>query len=332
MEDTEEGKQFRKLDKDRYVHNADVLFDSNVIEANDPLAERRLLALSELLVEKPDRGHIWFSLTSLSELLGPSDAAMRIELLKRFQNLYRRLGDRVRFYNPKPFASVFDEWNDANPVYARVDSIDEEVTDAIKAGDLVGQLKIGREHWEADRARLWQNHANNVNKYRATYKSDPAFREAFKKSVELLRTSNALEQCDDIATQLIVTYAKRQEADLELAKAKSADYPCTWTYSLLVRLADYAATLTKAEWKANFAQYGRLLKSDRNDYLDAYIAATGGACGMLITNDEGLIDKLNFLHDAQPQLVRLQGITVFDALKSYNPPNGDRRDWSKPIP
>jgi hypothetical protein len=100
----------------------------------------------------------------------------------------------------------------------------------------------------------------------------------------------------------------------------------------LARLADYAATLTKAERKANFAQYGRLLESDPNDYLDAYIASTGGMCGMLMTNDEGLIEKLNFLHDIQPPLVRLQAFTVHDALIAYNPPNGDRRDRSKPLP
>jgi len=332
MNDTAtEKKQFKMLDKARYVHHADVLFDSNVIRANDELAEKRLLALADLLVEKPDRGYIWFALTSLYEMLAPNDAAKRIDVLKRFQNLYTRFGDRVRFFGAGPFASVIAEWADEGPMYARADAIDDAVNASIAAGDLVGVLKEARDEWEVEKARLWKSHADDVARYRAIYESNPAFREDFKRSVERLGTINALEQCDDIARHLIVGLAKRLETDLEVAKANPAVYPCTWTYSLLVRLADYAATLTKAEWKANFAQYGRLLKSDPNDYLDAYIAATGGACGMVITNDEGLIEKLNFLHDIQPPLVRLQGFTVYDTLIAYNPPNGDKRDRSKPI-
>lgn len=51
-------KQFERLDKPRQVHFKDVLFDSNVIEKHEPIAEQRLLDLAELLVAKPDYGHI----------------------------------------------------------------------------------------------------------------------------------------------------------------------------------------------------------------------------------------------------------------------------------
>ncbi|MFY1824941.1 hypothetical protein ACN47A_03440 [Myxococcus fulvus] len=325
-------KQFEKLEKTRYVLNADVLFDSNVIRANDPAAEQRLLALSALLVEKPDRGHIWFSLTSLAELLGPDDASKRVELLKRFQNLYRQFGDRVRFFGPGPFSFVVAEWGDKGPMYSPANAVDDDVCASIAAGDLVGSLRLARQSWEIERARLWQVHADKVKRYRAAYESDQVFRDEFKRNVELLGTANALEQCDDIARSLIIDHAKRSESALGEAKANPQNYPCTWTYSLLVRIADYSATLKKSEWKAKYSRYGRLLKSDENDYVDAYIAATGGGCGMIITNDGGLVDKVNFLHDAEPSLVRLQGFTVRDAVIAYNPPNGDKRDRSKPIP
>lgn len=45
---------------------------------------------------------------------------------------------------------------------------------------------------------------------------------------------------------------------------------------------------------------------------------------MMITNDRGLIAKLNRLHDAG--LIRLQAFTVSDALVAYNPPNGRVRE------
>ena len=305
-----------------------------MIRANDQLAEDRLIALSELLVAKPEYGKIWFSLPSLNELLAPQSPAVRIELLNRFRALYSRFGDRVCFLGGRnPLPTVCAEWSgDRKFMQMRVDAIDDVIQDSIAAGDLVGVLKSSHEAWMIDRERLWKLHSEKVTEFQALYAGDAEFRRAFKANIELLGTVNALDQCDDLALQLIVDFAKRPAEDLEKAKANPGDYPCTWTYALLSRLADYAASSTKAEWKANYAQYGRLLKADQNDYIDAYIAATGGGCGMLITNDEGLIDKLNFLHDVQPPLIRLQGFTVYDALIGYNPPNGDKRDRSKPIP
>ncbi len=55
---TRPEQQFEMLDRERKVTRADVLFDSNVLRANDDVAEKRLVALTELLLEHPDQGNV----------------------------------------------------------------------------------------------------------------------------------------------------------------------------------------------------------------------------------------------------------------------------------
>ncbi|SEN37549.1 hypothetical protein SAMN05444354_1474 [Stigmatella aurantiaca] len=333
MTDTTTGKkQFKMLDKARYIDNADVLFDSNVIRANNSLAEQKLLALTDLLVEHPDQGNVWFSLLSLSEMLGPRKASRQIEVLSRFQNLYKRFGDRVKFFGPGRFSSVRAEWEGKGSfLCTSASSIDEYVSASIAAGELVGMLKDVRDEWETSKAAMQQAYADQTAKCRAHYESDLMFREAIKTGIAQFGTENVLEQCGDIVERLLVEVLGRPAEDLSLAKENPSAYFCTWTYALLKRLADFSATLTDEERETNFAEYGRLLVPNPNDFFDAYIASAGGQCGMLITDDEGLIAKLNALHDAHPSLVRLQGFTVGDAWIAYDPPNGRKRDRTKPI-
>ncbi|MFP2894987.1 hypothetical protein [Corallococcus sp. 4LFB] len=324
-------KQYEKLEKERLVHYSDVLFDSNVIRKFEPVAEQRLLALSDLLLAKPKYGHVWFSLTSLLEMLAPAEPASRIEMLTRFRSLYSRFGNRVRFFGPGDFASVVAEWTGAHQ-YALVQNIDKEVAASIEAGDLVGTLKLARDDWMKQRVSLRAAYNERKNKYKAAYAANAQFRNEFNKNVAQYNTANALEQCDDVARTLIVDFAKQPPDALLKAKSDHLKYPCTWTYALLKRLADYSATLTDGQRNAEFAHLGDVLAAHPNDYLDAYIVASGGSCGMFITNDGPLIDKINFLHGGQPSLIQLQAFTVYDALHAWNPPDGDVRDRSKPIP
>ncbi|WIG98362.1 hypothetical protein [Myxococcus sp. SDU36] len=333
MIDKAEKKQFKVLEKPRQVHNADVLFDSNVIRANNPVAEQKLLELTALLVEHPDQGDVWFSLLSLSEMLAPKKTARQIEVLSRFQALYKRFRDRVKFFGPGRFSSVRAEWEgDGSFLYAKAESIDECVSASIEAGELVGVLKDIRNEWDGAKESIRQAYAEKAAECRADYESDPVFREAVVAGIAQFGTESVLDLCDDIVERLLVEVLGRPVGDLLLAKKSPSDYLCTWTYALLKRLADFSVTLTEQERETNFSQYGRLLVPDHNDFFDAYIASAGAQCGMLITDDEGLIVKLNALHDAHPSLVRLQGFTVADALIAYNPPNGRKRDRTKPLP
>ncbi|NPD22149.1 hypothetical protein [Corallococcus exiguus] len=328
-----EIKQFQKLEKARYVHHSDVLFDSNVIRRSDELAEKRLFALAELLVEKPEYGNIWFSLSSIYELLAPEEPATRVELLSRFRKLYMRFGERVRFIGPGNFSSVVAEWSaDGSFTYAMAKNIDSEVLAAIAAGDLVGSLKLAREDWMAQKAKLRAAYNERVAGFKRYYKESSEFREAFRSYLLRYNTKHALEQCEGVAQTLLVEFAKQPPEAIAKAKENHKRYPCTWTYALLSRLADYSATLTEGQRRADFPNSGNLLKAHANDFVDAYIVASGGKCGMLITNDHALIDKANFLYDAEPSLIRIQAFTVYDTLIAFNPPNGGVRDRSREIP
>ncbi|WP_126933701.1 hypothetical protein [Corallococcus sp. AB018] len=302
----------------RTFPHSDIIFDSNVIDPDDCRNES-LLRLVEKLLASPRSGNVWFSLPSLYEVLAPKDAGRRIELLKRFQNLYRQFGSRVRFIDFDLYSFVAAEWSGSGLRSAPASMIDDEVTASIAAGDLVGYLKTFRETWIKERTRIHEEHAERTRYLCGHYEAEQWFRDEFKRNMDLYGTENALEQCDLLAKNIIVSHTKRPPDAILTAKADHVAYPCTWTYALLARLADYAATITKAERELNFARYDTLLTPDRNDLVDAYVAASGGRCGSLVTHDGVLIERINFLHDAVPSLIHLQAFTVDDALRGFDP-------------
>jgi hypothetical protein len=313
--------QAEMLDRPRQVHHADVLFDSSVICANDDDAERKLHALTDLLVAHSDQGNVWFSLMTLSELIAPGSAETRVELIKRFRNLYLRFGERVRFMRS------LDDNIRAECTTRRIPSkpasvVDGDVAKSIAAGDLVGLLKEGRDDWDAEKRRLREKYQNLVEKNRQQYERSADFRFAFAQCVPTYFSAEGLNQCDNIARDLIAE--ANPSLTLDTVKARYQDYPCIWTFSLLGRLAQYAQTITDDERKQHFPAFQDVLKPDPNDFIDADIAGTGASCGMMISNDRGLIAKLNRLYDAN--LIRLQAFTVSDALLAYNPPNGRVRE------
>lgn len=310
---------FEMLDKQREVHHADVLFDSNVLQANDDDSERRLHALAELLIAHPDQGNIWFHTMSIAEMLAPKKAEKRIELLKRFRNLYLRFGDRVRFMRSLSDNVRAECLGTAIPS-APADTIDEDIVRSIAQGDLVGLLKEGHDDWRAEKQRLRTRYNDISTKYRKDYGTRPELRTIFEQVLPTFFSEAGVESCDDIALSLIV------DANLWLPlnrmKRQYHDFPCVWTFSLLGRLAQYAQTITDEDRK-RFHGFEDVLEPHPNDFIDADIAGTGARCGMMITNDYGLIVKLNRLYDAG--LSRLQAFTVNDALAAYNPPNGRAR-------
>lgn len=294
--------------------------DSNVLCANDDQAERALHDLTDVLVAHPDQGNVWFSLMSLSEIVAPDRVKTRIDLLERFRNLYQRFGDRVRFLRSLN-DNVLAECRSTGIPSAPAQVVEEDVLKAIEAGDLVGLLQEAREDWRSNKERLRERHGALALEYRKDYDESPEFRKDFAQIVPTFFSAEALNQCDDIAADLI---AETEPAvSLEAVKSQHLLFPCTWTFALLARLAQYAQTISPGERRAQFPSLDAVLTPHANDFIDAEIAGTGGRCGMMITNDRGLIAKLNRLHDAN--LVRLQGFTVSDALAAYNPPNGRTR-------
>lgn len=300
----------------------DFLFDSNLIE-EDPEINNETLELAKLLVSDPSNGDIWFSILSLSEVLASKDVAKRIELLKRFQSLYSELGDRVRFIGPGLLESVEAEWSGRGLRSAPVSAMDRDVNASIATGELVGILKAVHGSWKEEKERFSKDQSKRVERAREQYETNELFRKHLKECVAAYASTDALELSENIARRLIVDVANQPPESILLARTKHEAYPCTWTFSLLIRLADYAATLTAAEWKSDFSQHGRLVKKQQNDAIDAYIATAGGKFGTLITNDGALVEKINFLHGARPSLIRLRAFTVKDAMAEFKTPNGD---------
>ncbi len=316
-------QQYEALDRERQVHRADVLFDSNVFRANNDDAERKLHDLTELLIAHPDQGNVWFSLMSLTELVAPTSRETRIELLKRFRNLYLKFGDRVGFMRSlddnvraecaaKPFPS------------SSASVADGDIVKSIAAGDLVGLLKEDHEVWSAKKKKIRETYEEYGKRNEKNYGERADIRSALALSIPNYFSINGLEQCDDIAAGLIAELASSDPSlTLDAVKARYQNYPCIWTFSLLARLAQYAQTITDDERKRNFPSFRDVLEPHPNDFIDADIAGTGAHCGTMITNDRGLIAKLNRLYDAN--LIWMQGFTVSDALVAYNPPNGRTR-------
>ncbi len=311
--------KFEALDRERQVHRADVLFDSNVIRAKDDDAEKKLHALTEVLVAHPDQGNIWFALMSLSELIASKSAEIRIELLKRFRNLYLKFGGRVRFM--RSLADNVRAECIASPFPSGIASdVDEDIVKSIEAGDLVGLLQEGHEDWLSEKTRLREKYDEFGNRDEKTYAERADIRFALAQNISTYFSFAGLEQCDDIAAELIADLGSSGSSlTLDAVKARYEDYPCIWTFSLLARLAQYAQTIPEEERERNFASFQDVLEPHPNDFIDADIAGTGAHCGMMITNDRRLIAKLNRLYDAS--LIRMQGFTVSDALVAYIPPN-----------
>jgi len=303
-------------DNKRIASFPDFLFDSNLID-KDPDRNKETIDLAKLLISNQSSGNIWFSILSLAEILASKNAATRIELLKRFQSLYSELGDRVRFIGSNLLESVHAEWSGRGLMSAPVSAMDRDVNESIATGELVGILKTVHESWKIEKEMFCEDQSKRVRRAREEYGTNELFRGHLKKCIAAYGTTDALEQCEIIARRLIVDVANQPSESVLLARTRYEEYPCTWTFSLLIRLADYAATLTDAEWKSDFSQYGRLVEKQENDAIDAYIATAGGKFGTLITNDGGLIKKINFLHDARPPLIRLRALTVEDAMAEF---------------
>ena len=93
------------------------------------------------------------------------------------------------------------------------------------------------------------------------------FREEFDTSMQRFFSSDGLEQCDDIAQDLVSDTGL--PLTMDEVKSRHADFPCVWTFSLLGRLSQYAQTIEESERESRFAPYADVLAGRHPQVWDA---------------------------------------------------------------
>src|SRR6266851_10487215 len=74
--------------------------------------------------------------------------------------------------------------------------------------------------------------------------------------------------------------------------------------------------------KGPFGQYAKLLKSDKNDIVDAELVSLGARCGFRITQDSNLRERIEFLYARK--VCRIQAFDFAFIEASWNAPNFGR--------
>ncbi|WPB72894.1 hypothetical protein KYC5002_28005 [Archangium violaceum] len=309
----------------RKIWNADFVVDTNVINwaLDDREYLRRLIDLLKRMTARPEYGKCWFALTSLIELLQTANPTRRTQLLESLLFVCGHLKNRIQFFAPLQTTLEW-EWEDppTTPT-AIVDQIEPAIRKAIATGTLDGtkleEFRIENLEW---RKKQKFNHQANVNEWRKTYQSNPEFRESVNNALENFQSPAGFSSCDDIAAQIIASLPQQPADALTKALDNPSRYRSTWIFSLLVRLSQFAQTIPENVKTRNFSEYGDTLNSHPNDIIDATIAAVSASCGIMITEDECLRERLNLLHDRG--LGRTQGFSMDFLANNWYPPNGNR--------
>jgi len=320
----------------RVIWNADVLVDSSVFgeAALSRGLYERLALLAHRLTARPEFGKLWVPWTGLQEMAA-TPVSRRSEVLGVLLNLYRELGDRIVLTGELEDV-IAGEWA-TSPHFPKgsIGQLEDELLACIRGSGAGTQLdKMGRD-FAAWRLKQRARHDRLLRKWTKKYSADearaakksrsgkPTLRSAIGAALDKARQPSELyEFCDDLAAQLIKEYAGRDPVGgLKLAKAEPEKFLATWTFPLMVRVAQFAQTIPPSlRSTAPFGGYAKLLKSDENDIIDATLAALGARCGFLITQDAGLRERINFLFARN--VGRLQAFEFSDVEANWNPPIG----------
>jgi hypothetical protein len=245
--------------------------------------------------------------------------ARRPAVLGVLLNLYRELGDRIVLTGELEDV-IAGEW--ATPqrnVSASIGQLEEELLACVRGSGVGTKLdEMGRD-FAAWRLKQRTERKKLLRKWTQGYSADPRLRQAIGTALEhALQPAELYEFCDDLAIHLIRDYAGQDPVEgLKLAKAEPEKYLATWTFSLLVRVANFAQTIPPKERStAPFGGYAKLLKADENDIIDATLVALGARCGFVITQDSGLRERINFLFTRN--VIRLQAFEFSIVEATWN--------------
>ena len=312
----------------RVIWTADLLIDTSVLSvaASARQLYDRLARQLAKMTARPDyygRAHIpWTTLQELAAapLVSSPGRPGRQELLSVVLNLYRELGDRLSVTADLK-NMIAREWDDppGSAAYGWQE-LEPQLVECVRGDGRGTKLRALGEAFTTWREEQRRRHAKGVIDLLKKYDKDPRMKEGLKHALENVGFPDILEWCDDVAAGAIEDFAKLDRAvALPRAKADPDRYYLTWTYALLTRLAQFAQSIPpKERARGPFGRYAKLLKTHRNDLVDTMLATQGARCGVLITQDAGLLERINFLQTRG--FIRLQVMDFSDVEANWSPP------------
>ncbi len=244
-------------------------------------------------------------------------------LLRRFLGLSRAANGRVNVLAAVP-TLIRQEWNRDGVLYIGRDALEAMLTRALDAGSVEGTgLDALRDDFLGFRDRQRAESQRHQAELAQTYASNPRFEVELRAALQNWQAPDAYGHCDDLAEGLVARYVEgAREISTELRNYEQ--HLTVWTFALMVRLAQIAQTIPCDTRLQFFQSVGmEVFAPDENDLIDAGIAATGANTGMIITEDRGLRDRINFLHARN--LIRVQAFSIeVVAARWIAPPAGPR--------
>jgi hypothetical protein len=303
------------------VWHSDFLVETSVLSQasrHRSLYDRLARQLAKMTA-RPEygRAHVpWVCLMELAAAPNPERQAHLGVLL----NLRLELGDRLSVTGNLE-NSIAREWEEPRTsATVRWDFLEPELVECVRTGGAGTKLDAAGEDFRRWREEHHQWHAEAAEEMQAKYREEPGFRRALQHLLTNGTREEMLGYCDDIVGRYVSEATGREKDDaIAIAKSNPDRYWVTWTYAVLVRFAQYAQTIPSDERaRGPFGGYGRMLRDDKNDFNDAQLAAVGGPCGMLITEDRGLRERINFLQ--RRGFLRLQAFNFSDAEANWHEP------------
>lgn len=302
------------------VWNADFVIDTQVVSnlVDDEARFRRVAALVGRMTEKPEFGSGWLAMSSFLELLAAGDSAHRIRLVACLLRLIREAQGRLKVLAPLPML-VNSEWSGREPLHWTPAHLDEVLSEAVEGGTTEGSiLSAARDEFLAWKLAHREQFLEQLKERRVLFRSRPEFGADIERALSAWHAPQAYLECDDIARRLVGGDVGLSEAAFGPAVQAPQKYLHTWTFALLVRLAQFAASIPRDVIRERWAGLAGVLEPDKNDLTDANIAASAANCGILITEDQGLMARVNFLY--ANNLVRLQAFGVDLLDRQWRPP------------
>jgi hypothetical protein len=301
----------------RIIWNADVVVDTNVV-SRASRSEGRFWVVANMLrrmTARPELGAVHFGIGSIDEWLASENEATQLQYLRTFRRLYKFLPNRLMMLGDVP-SMIEGEW--ATPFHSRrvrAEFLDAEIAKVLDRGTIRGTvLEVARTRHLKRRADQQAAFDVERERFQKHYRTDEKFRTAIQQVLTNLGPE-AFTICDDLAAQLIVAHGKRPASAVKLALKNPGRYLTTWTFALLRRLSQFAQTFPNDLRSFAGDRFLEVLKPRPSDFADAEIAASGARCGLLITEDQTLMARINLLWNAE--LIRLQAVDTEEAAFKF---------------